>query len=250
MAERTLLQRFDQAGPLTWLLVAAAGWALLLWLAALLGMGGQVADAEPAASDAALPQPRPATPDRIGPLAQYSEAAARPLFTQDRRPRSFLATAPEGDGAAQNQSLDFILTGVLISPQVQLAVVQPTGGGNPQRVRMGKSPEGAAGWRLVDVQPRRAVFEGASGQTALDLRNFGNPGSPPAAAAQPQSQQPQPAASRTVPVRVDPASAQQPQDQEARIEAIRKRIEARRAQMRAGQTGSGASPSNAQPPKP
>ena len=70
MAERTLLQRFDQAGPLTWLLVAAAGWALLLWLAALLGMGGQVADAEPAASDAALPQPRPATPDRSGPLAQ------------------------------------------------------------------------------------------------------------------------------------------------------------------------------------
>ncbi len=139
---------------------------------------------------------------------------------------------------------------MLISPQVQLAVVQPTGGGNPQRVRVGKSPEGAAGWRLVDVQPRRAVFEGASGQTALDLRNFGNPGSPPAAAAQPQSQQPQPAASRTVPVRVDPASAQQPQDQEARIEAIRKRIEARRAQMRAGQTGSGASPSNAQPPKP
>ena len=237
MAERTLLQRFDQAGPLTWLLVAAAGWALLLWLAALLGMGGQVADAEPAASDAALPQPRPATP-------------ARPLFTQDRRPRSFLATAPEGDGAAQNQSLDFILTGVLISPQVQLAVVQPTGGGNPQRVRVGKSPEGAAGWRLVDVQPRRAVFEGASGQTALDLRNFGNPGSPPAAAAQPQSQQPQPAASRTVPVRVDPASAQQPQDQEARIEAIRKRIEARRAQLRAGQNGSSAPASSTQPPKP
>ena len=193
-----------------------------------------------------------AGPDRSAGASRSNScrAAARPLFTQDRRPRSFLATAPEGDGAAQNQSLDFILTGVLISPQVQLAVVQPTGGGNPQRVRVGKSPEGAAGWRLVDVQPRRAVFEGASGQTALDLRNFGNPGSPPAAAAQPQSQQPQPAASRTVPVRVDPASAQQPQDQEARIEAIRKRIEARRAQMRAGQTGSGASPSNAQPPKP
>ena len=243
MAERTLLQRFDQAGPLTWLLLAAAGWALLLWLAALLGMGGQVADAEPAASDAALPQPRPATPDRIGPLAQYSEAAARPLFTQDRRPRSFLATAPDGDGAAQDQSLDFILTGVLISPQVQLAVVQPTGGGNPQRVRVGKSPEGAAGWRLLEVQPRRAVFEGASGQSTLELRTFGEAGVP-TAASPPSSAQPVPTEAPMA------AAAPDPQDQEARIEAIRKRIEARRAQMRAGQNGSSVSPSNAQPPKP
>ena len=250
MAERTLLQRFDQAGPLTWLLVAAAGWALLLWLAALLGMGGQVADAEPAASDAALPQPRPATPDRIGPLAQYSEAAARPLFTQDRRPRSFLATAPEGDGAAQNQSLDFILTGVLISPQVELAVLQPSGGGDSQRVRVGKSPEGAAGWRLVELQPRRAIFEGAGGQSALELRSFGEAGAstgaaPPAAAPVMSA-----AGAPSPPPAVKPAAVEAPQNQEARIEAIRKRIEARRAQMRAGQTGSGASPSNAQPPKP
>ena len=245
MAERTLLQRFDQAGPLTWLLVAAAGWALLLWLAALLGMGGQVADAEPAASDAALPQPRPATPDRIGPLAQYSEAAARPLFTQDRRPRSFLATAPEGDGAAQNQSLDFILTGVLISPQVQLAVVQPTGGGNPQRVRVGKSPEGAAGWRLVEVQPRRAVFEGGGGQTTLELRTFGaSDADREAIARAAPGARPPPAASDAAPT---PATS--PQNEQQRIEAIRKRIEARRAQIRAQQNNAGASSSasNEQP---
>ena len=46
MAERGLLQRFDQAGPLTWLLAAGAGWALLLWFGALLGMGGQVSQAQ------------------------------------------------------------------------------------------------------------------------------------------------------------------------------------------------------------
>ncbi len=248
MAERSLVQRFDQAGPLTWLLLAGAGWAVLLWMVALLGMGGQVADAKPATSDAALPQARPATPDRIGPLAQYSEAAARPLFTQDRRPRSFLATAPEGDGAAQSQSLDFILTGVLISPQVQLVVLQPTGGGESQRVRVGKSPEGAGGWRLVEVQPRRAIFEGAGGQSALDLRSFGAAGAPPAAAVA----SPQRAATvgATAPMPPRPAAAQEPQDQEARIEAIRKRMEARRAQLRAGQAGNGASPSSAQPPKP
>lgn len=248
MAERSLLQRFDQAGPLTWLLAAGAGWSVLLWIAALLGMGREVDEAIPAAAEVALPQARPAAPDRIGPLAQYAEAASRPLFTQDRRPRSFMATGPEGDNVATSQSLDFILTGVLISPQVQLAVLQPSGGGDAQRVRVGSSPEGGAGWRLIEVQPRRAIFEGAGGQSALDLRTFGEAGGPTATAvARPQAS---PAAATQPPPRAQ-ADADEPQDQEARIEAIRKRIEARRAQMRAGQTGSGASSSSStQPPKP
>ena len=175
MAERGLLQRFEQAGPLTWLLAACAGWALVLWLAALLGLGNAVAPTEKIAADAALPQAKPASPDRIGPLAQYAEAAARPVFTSDRRPRNFMATGPEGGAAAgaQSQSLDFILTGVLISPQVRMAFLQPTGGGESVRVREGASPEGAPGWRLVDVQPRRAVFAGNGTESSLDLRVFG-----------------------------------------------------------------------------
>lgn len=254
MAERSLLQRFDQAGPLTWLLAAGAGWSGLLWIAALLGMGGQLDEAIPAAAEVALPQNRPAAPDRIGPLAQYADAASRPLFTQDRRPRSFIATGPEGDNVATTQSLDFILTGVLISPQVQLAVLQPSGGGDAQRVRVGSSPEGGAGWRLVEVQPRRAIFEGAGGQSALDLRTFGEARGPAATAVAPPPATP--TAANAVPPpppspSPSPQAADEPQDQEARIEAIRKRIEARRAQMRAGQTGSGASSSGStQPPKP
>ena len=242
------MQRFDQAGPLTWLLAACAGWALLLWIAALLGMGGQVDDATPAADEVALPQSKPAAPDRIGPLAQYAEAASRPLFTQDRRPRSFMATGPEGENAAQSQTLDFILTGVLISPQVQLAVLQPTGGGDAQRVRVGKSPEGAAGWRLVEVQPRRAIFEGGGGQSALDLRTFGDAAAPPATAV-PSPQANVPATANAVPPARADVAGEEPQNQEARIEAIRKRIEARRAQMRAGQPG-GSAASSSQPPKP
>ena len=54
VAERSPLQRFEQAGPLSWLLLAAAGWAVLLWVAAMLGMGGQVAQAQPAGSSAVL----------------------------------------------------------------------------------------------------------------------------------------------------------------------------------------------------
>jgi general secretion pathway protein N len=160
-----------------------------------------------------------------------------------------MATGPEGDNVAMSQSLDFILTGVLISPQVQLAVLQPSGGGDAQRVRVGNSPEGGAGWRLVEVQPRRAIFEGAGGQTALDLRTFGEAGSPTATAiARPPAA---PAVAAAAPPPRPQAAAEEPQDQEARIEAIRKRIEARRAQLRAGQTGSSASSTTStQPPKP
>ena len=241
--ERSLLQRFAQSRPLTWLLAGFCGWALLLWLGALFGMGGRVAPVEPLPASA-LPQPGPATPDRIGPLIRYAEAAARPLFTQDRRPRGFLASVPEGEGeAAQSASLDFILTGVLISPQVRLAIVQPSGGGEAQRVREGTSPEGANGWRLLEVQPRRVIFEGSSGQVTLDLRAFGGSGPAPTAVARNTAD-----AAGAVPPPPQAAADQAPQQTEAaRIETIRRRIEARRAQLRA------ASPNNSNgtpPPSP
>ena len=234
-SEQGMLRRFAQAGPLTWLLAAVCGWAVLLWLGALLGMGGRVDQAE-ALPAGALPQPKPASPDRIGALGQYAEAAARPLFTDDRRPRSFLATGSEGDQAAQMQSLDFILTGVLISPQVRLATLQPSGGGEPQRVREGSSPEGANGWRLLEVQPRRVVFEGSSGQVTLDLRTFGGSGQAPGAVAVPAAAVPPP------PPVAQGADAAPPQSEAARIETIRRRIEARRAQLRAGSAN--ATPNN------
>ena len=238
-AERSLLQRFDQAGPLTWLLAALASWALLLWLAASLGMGAAVAPTPRIAAQGTLPQAEPPRPDRIGPLAQYAEAAARPVFTSDRRPRSFLATGADGDQTAgmQNQTLDFILTGVLISPQVRIAFLQPTGGGESVRVREGATPDGAPGWRLVEVQPRRAIFAGNSGESSLDLRVFGDgaqggrgvmaPTNTPAVAADAAA-----AASSAAQDAADAADAAPiPLRDAARVEEIRKRIEARRAQM-------------------
>ena len=237
-ADQGFLQRFRQAGLSGWLLTAFCGWALLLWVGALLGMGGRIAEAQPAAGGD-LPQAKPAVPDRIGPLTQYSAAAARPLFTEDRRPRSFLATVQEGEGQdAGNNNLDFLLTGVLISPQVRLAILQPTGGGESQRVREGSSPEGASGWRLLEVQPRRALFEGAGGQATLDLRTYGDAGNPPvppaAVAGVPPPPPPPPNASAGAASQAANAAAS-PGDQQARVEAIRRRIEARRAQLRNNQ---------------
>ena len=227
MATDPRLQRLGRAGLGTWLLAAACAWAALLWLGALLGMGGRVDQDAPVAAGA-LPVPAAAPPDRIGPLTQYASAAARPLFTQDRRPRSFLATAPEsGQDAAQTERLDFVLSGVLLSPQVRLAVLQPTTGGESQRVQVGQSPEGAAGWRLVDLQPRRAIFEGPDGQQVLDLRSFGDAGVGKVAAAAADAVR----TGAPVPLAVPPPESQDAQSNEARVDAIRRRIEARRAQL-------------------
>ncbi|MFT4179204.1 MAG: hypothetical protein QM612_07040 [Thermomonas sp.] len=235
-----LVDRLRQAGLSTWLLAACCGWALLLWLGAALGMGGHIAQVQPQAA-AALPQPKPPAAERIGPLAQYEQAASRPLFTRDRRPRSFMATAPENaeDGAPQ-QALDFILTGVLISPQVRLAIIQPSGGGESQRVRQGNAPKGAESWRLVDVQPRKAVFEGAGGQTTLELRNFGQAAQPPVAARN-MAQQAADAAAGLQPVPPPPPPPPQMAGEAdtQRIDDIRRRIDARRAQLRAQQQNQG-----------
>lgn len=226
--ERSTASRVLQAGPLTWLLAAACGWALLLWLLALFGLGGRVGLVR-APTSLALPAALPAQADRVGPLSDYPQAVQRPLFTQDRRPRAFLAAGADAAVAgAGGGELDFILTGTLITPTVRLAVLQPSAGGDAQRVREGSTPEGAAGWRLIEVQPRRAVFEGSGGQMTLDLRTFGTAGAPPSAV-------PAEANAPTAAADAAPAAAASAGDDAAsqqQADDIRRRIEARRAQLR------------------
>ncbi len=256
--------RVDSASPRTWLLATLAGWALLVWLLALFGMGGTIT---PLPDDASMLQrlPTPTKPpaERIGTLAQYGETGTRPLFSEDRRPQPF-SLQPEGE-TPQEPSFDFILTSVLQVPGLQMAIVQPTDGGGSVRMKLGEAPEEAKGWRLVELHPRSAVFDGPEGQKSLELRTFdGNGGEAPTAVAQaapaqaggrpapdtpnptanvplPTKPQPVPAAAAPSPRPVPPAptapttaTAGQPvTTPEAQMDAIRKRIEARRAQLRA-----------------
>lgn len=245
-AARGIGPALGRARASTWLLASACGWALLLWMAAMLGMGTRI-EAVPAQPPGPLPPPPTATSERIGPLGQYAEAASRPLFTQDRRPRAFLAAA-QGEGEGSGGALDFLLTGVLISPQVRLAILQPSAGGDSQRVREGAAPEGAADWRLLEVQPRRALFEGPGGQVALELRSFGVAGSPEVrAAAEAPLQEALPHAPPPPPQAAAHGAMESTPDQARRIEDLRRRIEARRAQRRqqnqdAGNGGAGLRP--------
>ena len=265
--------RAEDVAPRTWLLAALAGWALLAWVLALAGLGGRVA---PLADDPSLLQPLPqlraAAPQRLGPIGQYGEIAARPLFSDDRRPKPFSLRADDGEAA---NTFDYVLTSVLITPALKLAILQPSAeaeagaaaqgenAGSGIRVKLGESAEQAQGWRLVALEPRSAVFEGPEGERTLELRAFDGTGGVPATpASQPAVPPP---AGRPTPPRATTASAADAADAadaaaaaaekppaappprpaapqparesttktpDAQIEAIRQRIQERREQLR------------------
>ena len=259
--------RTDAAGPRTWLLASLAAWALSVWLLALLGMGSQVS---PLPSDPALVQPLPrlppSAPERLGLLAQYNETSARPLFNRARRPQPFFISGNEGE---QPQAFDFVLSSVLITPRLQMAILQPAAGGESVRLKVGESPASMSSWRLVAVQPRSASFDGPEGPRTLELRAFdGTGGQAPTPMASPPLAPPMagrsgpatapstmPGAStasgtsnsgpapsgRTVPRpnpsespegMTDAADEATAMTTEQQMNAIRQRIEARRAQLR------------------
>lgn len=253
--------------PLTWLLLAAAGWALLLWLLALLSMGARIGTSP---ADPGLAQPLPsATAAPAEPLAgpqDYAEAVRRPLFFGARRPLPFVLAGSDDDAA---DDFDFVLTGVLIAPGARIATLQRADGSNGPRVREGEAVAGHGGWRLQELAPRSAVFVGPDGERRLELRKFTGDGEAPAtlppalppapprpsaATAEQSTAVPPPELieavppSRAVAASAEPArpAPQAPakadtEVEQSQVDAIRRRIQARREQLR-------ANPPPSQPP--
>lgn len=260
--------RIEDAGVRTGWLATVAGWAVVGWLLAVAGMGGRV---EALPDDPTLLRPLPPLPppraDRLGPLNQYDQFVDRPLFSADRRPHPFYL---QGEGEEEGGSpFDFVLTSVLITPTVKLAILQPADGSQAVRVRLDEAPESHPAWQLVALGARSAVFEGPEGRRELALRVFdGVGGQPPTPVSGPPPGeatpgQPRPVAPVAPPVpdaaAVPPARPAQrsaadattdapeatreavPMTDQAQMDAIRQRIQARREQLRR---------QNANPPPP
>lgn len=241
--------RIDQAGPRTWLLGTLALWAVLTWLLAAGGLGGEV---EPLPEDPALLQPLPrggeVAGERLGPPGQYAAIMDRALFAPDRRHRPFLLDPGEQGEGDVPDGFDVVLTSVLITPGLQMAIVQREDG-EALSFRVGESARQAPGWRLVSVQPRAATFAGPDGERVLELRVFdGIGGQPPTPTASSddtveQAADAEPATAGDRPRRrvrtgtsgnIIPESAAAADDvtPAQQAEAIRRRIEERRARLR------------------
>ena len=221
--------RIDDAGPRTWLLAAVALWAVCTWVLAAAGLGGRV---EPLPEDPALlqplPQGGPASSERLGPPGQYAAIVDRALFAPDRQHRPFFLEADgQGDGEVP-AGFDVVLTSVLITPRLEMAIVQREEDGVPISFRVGESAPQAPGWTLVSVAPRSATFAGPEGERVFEMRVFdGVGGQPPTrvdAAQDDAGLQVEEVASAGE-ADADPTPASQ-------AEAIRRRIEERRARLR------------------
>ncbi|AKC88054.1 hypothetical protein [Pseudoxanthomonas suwonensis] len=233
--------RFEALSSRTWLLAALAGWAMLVWLLAVMGLGGRIA--QPAKEDGtatvlAMPTlPEPAS-ERLLAFDRYSGIAAHPLFSMDRLPKAFQLVADAAPAATE----DVRLTGVLITPGLQLATLQTTNGAS-LRLRL-DGPE-VAGWRLLSLQPRAAMVTGPGGVRSLALQTYegtragqGRPSGflAPASAAS-SSMQPG-AGAHVTPAQPAPMASTVATQQQ--IDEIRRRIEERRQRM--NQQGQGEAP--------
>lgn len=245
--------RLEDVAPRTLLLGTAAAWALVAWLLALAGMGATLPPPEAAALTAPPSPPTPrGTAPALGPAGQYAAIAARPLFATDRRPHPFVLQTGNGE-PADAPAFDLVLTSVLITPQANIAIVQKPDGSGAWRVRVGDAPEAYPAWRLTGIAPRSATFAGPEGEKTLALRIWnGQGGTAPTPSTLPRP------VDVPGPVPGNPGAAQPappPPPTEAgtapdpeQIDAIRRRIEARREQMR--QQAQNAPPSSDVNPTP
>ena len=255
--------RVDSLSPKTWLLAGIAGWGVCLWLFALFGLGGRIGDTDGELPEQKLPTTRIPAVARPGPQAQYAEIGTRPVFSENRRPQPFVI--PGAGAEVQANTFDYTLTSVLLARDLQLAILKPAADGAPSvRVKVGEAVETAPQWTLASLQPRQAVFRGPEGEKVLDLRVFNGiggamppppaPGAAPVASAAGPSgvinETPPGAPGNEVPGpqgppqmagpppqpgpggAAGPPAATAPVSTEAQLEAIRRRIEARRAQLR------------------
>lgn len=176
----------------------------------------------------------------LGPFDTYAVIAQRPLFNFDRLP----LPSPDAPAAAAPTAapLNVVLTSVVLMGDARIAIVNDPAANKSQSVRLGEALQGdQAGWKLVELEPRRAVFEGPGGRTAADIRVFdGQGGEPPTPlAAAPIQESPAEGSAAQggamqggQPSVTDPAAGVVNESPESRAEQIRRRIEERRRQMR------------------
>jgi general secretion pathway protein N len=232
---------------ITYVLAGLCGLMLLVALVQSLGIGSGYELEQPEAEglDSALQEPLLVVQNNLAGFPEYSEIEQRPLFNADRRPQAVVvAETPVVQESAPPVPLNATLAGIVLTPAARLALVRNDSTQEVFRVREGMPlPGDLGGWRLKELQPRNAVFDGGSqGEAELKLDPAAEappaPGAPPPPVnAVPGQVNPAPGQASPAPGQANPGqapadAAAQSNDAAAREAEVRRIIEERRRQMR------------------
>jgi general secretion pathway protein N len=142
---------------------------LAVLLIALWAGAGRGAHWDDSAAPARLPPLKAASPPpSVPPLQDFASVWEHPLFSPDRKP--IPGSAEDGE-STDSHTLE--LTGVIILPDLRMALLREHSTGRTWRVREGQSAGGAT---VIEVKPRSVVVEAGGSRSELALK----PGAAPA----------------------------------------------------------------------
>jgi general secretion pathway protein N len=235
-----------RAQQLSFVLMGFISIAVVTFVALKLGMGAgyQLAPADQSPTNTQM-GPLVVETNKIRPWSEYSEVLARPLFNESRAPELEKTEAPGDNAPAALPALNVNLTGIILTKELRIAIVTDPAKGVTQRVKQGQPLEGElAGWTLIELKPRMAVFEGAGAERQeLELTTDSKPGAivppmPGFASGMPNLPTPYPQPGQnmpsmhTQPLGAPPAFPDPSGGLPVNSEEIRRRIEERRRQLR------------------
>lgn len=210
------------------ILAGVCGVLLLLALAMQFGFGRGYSWLQPDGDSAQVASVAiDKTPFKLPPETQFADTTARPLFNDDRKPTPDSPDAPDTPPPPK-VPLNIALTGVILTPQLHLAMVHDKLKNKDMALKEGMPMDGdQGGWILTRINPRSAVFRETSGEEVEVELSSAVAGPTPAVNARPGAQ------AVVAPVRVPaPAPMAAPPAQNAQAQALQQRIEERRRQMR------------------
>jgi len=201
--------------------------------------------------DSAVEVPDPGLDER----GAYAAITDRPVFFSDRSLPVVEMPDPDEEVSEPEEpeeepdpveDLRAVVAGIVITPEMRMAMVRDEVVGQTLVLREGMSLEGEqAAWRLESIAPRRVNFVSVDGrESGLELEvhtsglTAGSPGTvrtPARAQRQPEEQPPEEPAAEVE--QADPSAEttaeSAAEDARARAEEVRRRVAERRAELRA-----------------
>ena len=172
-----------QRNLLTLILVAGLGVLGVAVLAQMFLLGRVDVDRIPTSGSAAVDDVQADVPETgLAEFEQYSSIMERPVFFSDRR-LPVVELADQGDPddmevepieTEEVSDLRAGVAGIVITPEMKLAMVRDDAAGKTFVLREGMSLEGEqAAWKIETIQPREVSFVSVDGRrTGLELQVF------------------------------------------------------------------------------